>query len=562
MTDIHVNIASHLPVIASQQPDALAVAIQHTENNTGKIGYSECTFKELNDRSDDIARGLENIGISHGVRTVLMVKPGMDFFALTFGLFKVGAVPVLVDPGMGVKNLKKCLAEAQPHAFIGIPKAHFARILLGWGKATVKILLTVGKRFFWGGTTLNKIAEKSDEPYTIQDIQPNETAAILFTSGSTGIPKGAVYTHEIFNTQVEILRNDYRIEPGERDVATFPLFALFGPALGMAAIVPDMDASKPAQADPRKIIAAATDYKATNMFCSPALIEKVGRYGFDREGTSDPVKLPSIRRVISAGAPAKPDSLERFKVMLADGVEVLTSYGATEALPISYIGTNELLTDTSELTSSGSGICVGRPVTKAKIRIITITDEPIKVWSEDLVLPHGQRGEITIQGPMVSRRYYNRAASTELAKIEDNKNNFFCHRLGDIGYFDDKGRLWMCGRKSQRVVLDNETLFTIPCERIFDTHPDVWRTALVKAQEQGNPIAVLCVELMPGTRKNKHNTIRTELLEKALAHPTTNSITTILFNRSFPVDIRHNAKIFREKLSVWAQKQIHQGNCG
>ena len=154
-----VNIASHLPEMARRQPDTPAVILPTGRASSGEITFAQFTFRELNERSDRIAMGLEGIGIKRGVRTVLMVTPSLDFFALTFALFKAGAVPVFVDPGMGVKNLGKCLAEAEPKAFIGIPKAHVARVLLGWGKPTVKRLVTVGPRLFWGGVTLKRICD-------------------------------------------------------------------------------------------------------------------------------------------------------------------------------------------------------------------------------------------------------------------------------------------------------------------------------------------------------------------------------------------------------------------
>jgi len=235
MTDF-VNVAAWLPRMAETQPDALAVAV------ATRRGWQKVTSADLNRACDRIAHGLESIGITKGTRTVLMVKPSPEFFALTFALFKVGAVPVLVDPGMGIKNLGQCLAEAEPEAFIGITKAHVARKLLGWGKKTVRIKVTVGPRLFWRGSTLAQLEKiGGDSPYPMGDTTPDQMAAILFTSGSTGVPKGAVYSHSIFSSQVRLLRDTYGIEPGEVDLSTFPLFALFGPALGMASVVPLME---------------------------------------------------------------------------------------------------------------------------------------------------------------------------------------------------------------------------------------------------------------------------------------------------------------------------------
>src|SRR5438094_492332 len=155
-----VNIASHLPAVAERQPGTLAIADPVGRVRQDRAGYTRCTFRQLDDESNRLARGLESIGICRGTRTVLMVKPSIDFFALTFALFKIGAVPVLIDPGMGIRNLGQCLEEAEPEAFIGIPKAQAARVLLDWGRRTIRKLVTVGRRWFWGGHTLEDVRHR------------------------------------------------------------------------------------------------------------------------------------------------------------------------------------------------------------------------------------------------------------------------------------------------------------------------------------------------------------------------------------------------------------------
>lgn len=549
-TPLTGNIAAHLPRMAAEHPDHLAVSVQLPGGSTGRHRYATYTLRELDDHSDRIAHGLDRIGISRGVRTVLMVKPGLDFFALTFALFKVGAVPVLVDPGMGIKNLKTCLAEAEPAAFIGIPKAHIARQLFGWGKSTLKTLVSVGPKLFLGGYTLDGIKLKQSKPFEPIAPEAGEMAAILFTSGSTGVPKGAVYTHENFNAQVEILRQDYNIEPGEKDLATFPLFALFGPALGMAAVVPDMDASQPATSNPQHIVDAIHDNEATNLFASPALIELVGQHGI-----ANGITFPTLKRVISAGAPASNPSLERFCKLLPDGVQILSSYGATEALPVSFIGTDEQLGETAEATDRGAGVCVGRTVHGVEASIIHITDEPIQHWSDKLHAAPGEIGEITVTGPVVTTSYYNRPESTKLAKITHPELGIVYHRMGDVGYFDDRGRLWMCGRKAHRVVTDERTHFTIPVERIFNTHPAVNRTALIGVMKAGKTVPIVCVEKAEDTGGRDDETIINELKAIGGKNDITRGIKEFVFHRKFPVDVRHNAKIFREELAAWVKDQ-------
>ena len=541
------NIAAHLPRMALLQPHTPAVYFPR------KGKYQACSFSQLNEESDRIAIALESIGIRKGVRTALMVKPGLEFFAITFAIFKIGAVPVLIDPGMGLKNLKICLAEAAPEAFIGIPKAHIARIALGWGKESLSILVTVGRRLFWGGKTLTGITctIPAETSYETAKTGENDTAAILFTSGSTGVPKGAVYSHGNFSAQVEMLRDLYDIRPGEIDLPTFPLFALFAPALGMTSVIPNMDFTRPADVDPLMIIELIREFKVTSMFGSPALINRVGRYGEEHA-----VKLTTLKRVISAGAPVPSAVLRRFGSMLEGDAQIFTPYGATEALPVCSIGSREVLTETWRLTNEGGGVCVGRPVEGIELEIIEINDGPVDEWHEGLKLDNGDIGEIVVKGPQATRSYYNRDDSTRLAKIADPERGGFYHRMGDLGYRDGTGRIWFCGRKSHRIITAKGDIFTIPVEAIFNTHEKVFRTALVGIGEPGDMRPVLCVELEKGINQSEKERIRAELMEIGKKHEVTSDIDTILFHPAFPVDIRHNAKIFREKLAPWAREQL------
>jgi acyl-CoA synthetase (AMP-forming)/AMP-acid ligase II len=539
----HSNIATHLAEMARCQPETTAIIFPK--------GNRRLTFLELDTLTDRVAHALVASGIGRGTRTVLMVPPSPELFALTFAMFKIGAIPILIDPGLGVKNLRSCIAEAEPHAFIGITKAHIARLLFGWGKSTLRIRITVGPRLFWGGNSLaSLLAAQHPFPFKPAATDPDDTAAILFTSGSTGPPKGAVYSHGNFAAQVSALRQVYGIEPGEIDLPTFPLFALFAPALGMTAVIPEMDFTRPGAVNPRKIIAAILEHGATTMFGSPALLNRIGCYGAEKG-----IKLPTLRRVISAGAPVPAVVLERFSSMLSTEAEIFTPYGATEALPVCSIGSREILKVTRRITDSGGGVCIGRPVPGVRLEVIAITDEPIPFWDDSLRLPEGAIGELAVQGEQVTRNYHNRPEADLLAKIADPATGSFLHRMGDLGGIDENGRVWFCGRKSHRVVTPTETLFTITCEAVFNTHPAVSRTALVGVGSIGSQRPILCVELEKGHGK-EHEKLRKELLEIAAAHLHTQSIETILFHPGFPVDIRHNAKIFREKLAVWATGRV------
>lgn len=550
-----LNIAAPLVAMAQRQPDRPALIDLVSDGGDWEQDEATLSFRELDAESDRLARGLAKLGLRRGTRAALMVPPSVEFYSLTFALFKLGCVVVLIDPGMGVRNLGSCLAEAEPEAFLGVPKAHAARKLLGWAKKSVRFCVTVaGWRLFWGGWTLDRVRQEgaAGDP-VLAPTAADDTAAVLFTSGSTGVAKGAVYTHGIFTAQVEYLRTLYRIEPGEIDLPTFPLFGLFGPALGMTCVIPRMDATRPGSIDPEAILHPARRYLATNLFGSPALLRRlVGRRGME-----------SLKRVISAGAPVSPKVIRQITRQLGHGVQVHTPYGATEALPVATIGSDEILDETGSLTAEGKGICVGRPVPGMSVKILHISDEPIPTWDDALEVPAGQIGEIVVSGPVVTRSYYNRPDATALHKIADPARGTFWHRMGDVGYLDDRGRLWFCGRKSQRVVTPQETYFTIPCEGVFNAHPAVYRTALVGVVRDGVVEPELCVEIDPDMpdkdRPDREgwmiHKFRGELAALGARHPHTRAIRRFHLHPAFPVDIRHNAKIFREKLAAWAARR-------
>jgi len=537
------NIAAALPRLARERPDQVAMRCPGRGG-----GYQVAiTYAQLDARSDAIAAGLARRGIVRGTRTVVMVRPTPEFFLLMFALFKVGAVPVLVDPGIDRRALKQCLDEARPEAFIGIPLALLAKALLGWAKSA-RVRITTGRRAWLADATLADVErDGAGAGPQLADTAPDDVAGLLFTSGSTGVPKGVVYRHRHFVAQVGMLRDAFGIEAGGIDLPTFPPFALFDPALGLTSIIPDMDPTRPAKADPRKLHAAIRRFGVTQLFGSPALMRVLAGHG-------EP--LPTVRRVTSAGAPVPPEVVARMLALLPPDAQLWTPYGATECLPVAVIEGRELLA-LRERTEAGSGTCVGRPVARNTVRIIRIDDGAIADWSDALQVAPGQVGEITVAGPSATDAYFNRDAQTALAKIRErlpDGGERIVHRMGDLGWFDADGRLWFCGRKSQRVVVDAvTTLCTEQVEPVFNAHPAVARTALVGTGAQGKQSPVLCVELNAGIGKREWPRIERELRHLGEGFVHTAKVDTFLrYPKPFPVDIRHNAKIGRETLARWA----------
>ncbi|WP_242108634.1 olefin beta-lactone synthetase [Luteimonas aquatica] len=549
MTAVPCNIAADLPTLAAEHPDRIAMRCP------GRGGYEvTLSYGELDARSDAIAAGLDRQGIRRGVRAVVMVRPTPEFFLLMFALFKAGAVPVLIDPGIDKRALKQCLREAQPQAFIGIPLAHLGRVLLGWARSA-RIRITTGRWAWLADTTLARVERQGERLLAntrasqLAATEPDEVAAIVFTSGSTGVPKGVVYRHRHFVAQIEMMRRAFDMQPGGVDLPTFPPFALFDPALGLTSIIPDMDPTRPASADPRKLLAAIERFGVTQLFGSPALMRVLADHG---------APLKTVRRITSAGAPVPAEVVEKMRALMPGDGQFWTPYGATECLPVATIEGRELI-GLRARTEAGAGTCVGRPVPPNEVRVIRVTDEAIAQWTGDLVVQGGLVGEITVAGPSATDTYFSREAQTRLAKIREtlpDGGERIVHRMGDLGYFDRDGRLWFCGRKTQRVVTATATLCTEQIEPVFNTHPQVRRTALVGIGGFGAQVPALCVELREGVDAREWPRIAAQLRHLGEGHVHTAKVERFLrYPRAFPVDIRHNAKIGREKLAAWAAKQ-------
>jgi olefin beta-lactone synthetase len=505
-------------------------------------GFRVTSYAELDRRSDAVAAGLTAAGVGPGVRVALLVPPVEDFFVLAFALLKAGAVPVLVDPGIGLRHLSTCLNEVAPQAFVGVPKAHVARRAFGWCPSA-RTLVTVGPRTPGGGKTLREVERRGARllPYERPARPAEATAAIAFTSGSTGVPKGVEYCHEHFLAQVDMIRELYDVAPGEVSVSTFPPFALFGPALGLTTVVPRMDPTRPAQVDPRRIVEAVDGFGATLMFGSPALLDTVGRWG---QVTG--ARLPTLRRVISAGAPVSPAVQRRFLGLLGPDAQIHTPYGATEALPVTSIGSREVLALTEP------GICLGRPAPGVDVAVVRVTGEALPVLRERDRVADGEVGEIVARGRNVTAAYADRPAATAAAKTS--WDGRVAHRMGDLGWIDGQGRLWFAGRTVHRVTTARATLYSVPCEAVFDQHPAVRRSALVGLGRPGRQRPVLCVELERGRAVTP--ALTRELVELGASRPDTAAVRTVLYHRGFPVDIRHNAKIDREVLAEWAARRL------
>ncbi|KDN75893.1 AMP-binding protein [Streptomyces olindensis] len=499
----------------------------------GALRTEDVTAAQLLDGCRRTADALRAAGVRRGDKAVVMTRDAYRLVASVYALVSLGAVPVLIEPRAEVR---RCLDEIAPDVFIGDPLAHVARRALGWGRGRVRTTLVTGRAFpgrarllgllGWGESLPSAVPDGGGPAPDVPEPRPDDLAMIAFTSGSTGQPKGVEYRHATLAGQLATLDAVLRAEPGDVLLSCFLPFAALGPLLGVTTVAPQVDHLAPARTPPGHLVGPLLGHRATLVLGSPAVLALIAGHCV-RHGLT----LPSVRRVLSFGAPLRPRLVEMLAKVLPPGAEILSVYGATECLPVAAIDADALRV---EPPPGHAGTCLGRPLPGVRARVLDADGTGL--------------GEIAVAGPVVSPAYHARPDATDAAKSF--ADGALWHRTGDLGRLDDDGRLWYLGRTAHLVTGAGFTLTTEDVEAAADTAPGVRRTALVGVGPAGRQRAVLCVEPERGARQEAV----VDALRAALGgHPHARSIGTVLFRPRFPTDIRHNSKIDRARLAAYAE---------
>jgi acyl-CoA synthetase (AMP-forming)/AMP-acid ligase II len=534
------NVANFLYQLDRSELDNPAIIDADWDKQGVQIKESIWSFRELQSLSRQCMSYLRECGIAPGDRVLLMVRPGFELIVLCFALFRLRTTPVVIDPGMGLGKFKKAVAHSKPRCLVGIPLAHHVSRFFRKSFASVEIRAVID-----GTTFLERI--KAYPECEIDDrfmTQENDLAAILFTSGSTGPPKGVCYEHGMFSAQIALLRERFSICRGEIDLPMLPIFALFNPALGMTTVIPQINPSRPAKVDPSKIVHAIQKYQVTNTFGSPVLWRKIGNYCMENQ-----VQLPSLKRILVAGAAAPTQLYRDFESILKDG-QMYSPYGATECLPVSVIEGNEVINETAAKTDSGAGICVGIPVEGVQVRIVeSVSKDPVDV-------PVGTIGEILVTGPSVTKAYDSLPKANEASKVW--MDGVCWHRMGDLGYLDSAGKLWFCGRKVELVETASGILYPECIEALYLRFEELDRCALIAWKKESALVLQPKPGFWPSSTKQQQafiDRMTKSLKIKGVSLP----VQSFFFKKQLPVDVRHNAKIHRLSLRRnYSQKEALQ----
>ncbi|MBC7659549.1 MAG: AMP-binding protein [Chitinophagaceae bacterium] len=533
------NPAQALRDFACQHPNKVAIT---TPSRT-------LTYGQFEEQTDTYAYTMQRAGISQGHKVVLMIKPSADLYTMALALLKIGAIPVVVDPGMGIARMLKSYHSVSPEAFVGITPAHIVRMFARKSFETIKSKIWVkdGSISFAGD---KGPVHAPGTAFPIAPTKRHDLGIINFTTGSTGPAKAVEATYGMVMATVDLVRKDFHQTPDDVDMVTVPFFGIISLILGSSVVIPPMNPAKPAEVDPQKIIDTIHNYKVTCMLASPALLNRVGAYAKENN-----IKLLSLKFVNSGGASIDTHNLETFMSLLAPHAAMNSSWGATEGLPLATLPGKDLLGRYQPTIREGKGSPLGAILPNIDMRIITIDPNPIPNWSESLTAPTGSIGEIVVHGANVSRSYHKNAVANAAHKIlETNEHETrIWHRTGDLAWQDARGVLHFTGRMAHSFRnTQGQLMHSVAAEGVTNSHPKVRRSALVGVSTR----PIMCIELKEGVPASEQEPIRSELLALMKKSPATESVETVLFHRRFPVDLRHNAKIERPKLSIWAAHEL------
>jgi len=549
-----LNLAREFATLAALRPaDAIQIVARHEKT---LHRYQSLTFLRCQELGEQYARGMQASSIKQGDLAVILMKPSLELVPVFLALWHVGAIPLVVDPGASKEQKLKSIEDIRPNVLVGIPLVHALRILHRKAFRSITRSVTIGGFSPVGGPTLKSFLRlPKDKPFSSAPTLANDTMAIVFTTGSTGAPKGVVYTHANGAAIIQIMQESLGIGPQQICLACHPAFAIYFVGSGATVITPDMDPRYPRDASPACLLDIIRDQRPTVAFMQIPVVTNLVKHCAERGE-----KIPHLRKILTTGASVPIELVEGVQRVMAepDG-DLHVMYGATEALCISYATGRELLAKASQMRD-GEGTYLGRPAPGITVKVIGISSQPIERWSASLVLAPRQIGEICVFGPVVTPAYHGRPEATRKAKIPDVDGLW--HRMGDAGYLDEDGGIWYCGRIADRLETAAGYFYSDLVEPIFNRHPRVNRSALVGVPVAGSSLQHPVVLIEPERDGQAPDPAREQELIadlKALAarHRNTRSVQDIqIYPHAFPVDVRHGAKIRRDMLTRHVIEQV------
>lgn len=518
------NVITLLEAHVAEHPDRAAVVWR--DGSLGADAHRGMTYAELSRAAEAVATGLRRQGLGPGDRVFVFVPMSAELYVTLFGVLRLGAIAVFLDSWARRDQLAECARQVSPRGFVGPEPAHaMIRDVPALRVADVAVRVGPGTV---GTVSLEELTNGAAS-HPVAPVRPTDSALVTFTTGSSGVPKGADRTHGFLMAQHEALSDEIAYRPDDVDLPVFPVFSLNNLASGVTTVLPDLDLAAPNAGDGDRLLRQMRDVGVTCSTLSPSLLRGVTAAAA-RTGAPG-----LLRRVVTGGAPVTRDDAQGFtRAFPKSALHIL--YGSTEVEPIAHLRWDEMP------PRSGTGVCLGTPSRALTLRFIRPTRESVQLgghgWAPWEVDP-GLAGELLVAGPHVCPGYFNNPEAFRRAKVVDADGRAW-HRTGDVCRQDAQGRLWMLGRVHNAIRRGGTLLFPVEAEATMGRLPFVGRAAYlgVPHVELGEAAWAVftCVD---GARApiDAAETVRARLLDVGIP------VDRALRVQEIPMDPRHHSKV-------------------
>lgn len=571
---VRVEVGGERPSASSDPLRVTAVPVERSSDPTGhrlwsaleqrateespafvEVGRPAVNWAALATRVRELAAGMAAAGIRPGARIGMLVEPSAELTAVVYAAWRLGAVVVVADKGLGFAGMRRALRSASVDYVVGATAGLAASRLMGvpGGRLAVGDVSRAARRRLGVTHTLDELAALGRDALAggAMPAEPGVDAdcAVVFTSGATGPAKGVVYRHAQVQSQLALLRATYGLTDEDRLVAAFAPFSLLGPALGIGSAVPASDVTLPGTLTAADLADAVAAVDATIVFASPAALRNVVATRGELD-SRQAAALKGVRLLMSAGAPVPSSLLESLQHVLP-AAELHTPYGMTEALPITDVSLDEI-----REAGQGEGICVGRPLHGVEIALSPLMRDGEPDGS--LTTAPELTGEICVRADHVKDRY-DALWVTQQANTLDGG----WHRTGDVGHVDEAGRLWVEGRLPHVIATAAGPVTPVGVEQRVEGLPQVRAAAAVGIGPRGAAVVTVVVVPRAGSAaRSRRLPGRARLrvadltLTDAVREAAGTDVAAVLTTEKLPVDIRHASKIDRQAVAERAARLL------
>jgi len=545
------NVLSFLDKHLREQPDLITLrwvdprVLQQWSGKRGDpLKHETLGIGLFNEQIARVAAGFEDIGIRRGDRVILFVPMSVPLYVSMFGLQRIGAIPVFLDSWARRAHLGASANIVSPRAMISFEKAFELCDTVPELKA-VPIKVSVGptsKKLTAAFEELVRVNRHAE----IAPVEQEETALITFTTGSSGVPKGANRTHRFLAAQHYALNSGLPYERSDVDLPVFPIFSLNNLASGVSTVIPAFDIGVPGDRDALILRSQLESCGVTCTTLSPSLFNRLSSFCLEQK-----IALSGLRRVVTGGAPVSRDNVVDFTAV-APQADIWVLFGSTEVEPMAHIEAKEMISLRTRASEDSEwvdeGVNVGRVVQELRYRFLKIQKGPIEIkaasdW-RDLVVADGHVGELIVAGEHVCRNYYNDEEAFRRAKILD-ENGVVWHRTGDLGRVDKEGFLWIVGRVHNAINRNGKYTFPVRSEIIMKKLPFVRLCAYLGVADAKLGEKTICViapmdnsDLKDPARLKEHRAELERIMKKNGV-----PVDGVVFRESVPMDPRHHSKV-------------------